>query len=302
MVPLVNRYSSALNKAVRKAGDRGDWERATHLVKAALTGASAAAPASPVPVSKTKPLRGAPGPDQANGGVSGGGAAAASEDGPPSEDLTYALNSAMMTCAKGRRWGEATELFRAALAAGVEPDARGFNVALDACARSGHHGAAMGLLDAAIARGLADSMTYALALSSCQRGGRWKEALRILRLMGTDPLTRVHEGDLVERHAASGGDAGGDTGGRTGGSTTASTASAAATIGSNGDSGGGGRGGEALQRSRQPLVSPNARHWNAAISACGKGGAWEAALELLEEMLSQPPGSSGAPTVVSYGA
>ncbi|CAE8660460.1 unnamed protein product [Polarella glacialis] len=200
------------------------------------------------------------------------------------------FNAAMSSCEKAGQWQMAVQLLRQLPPLRVRADEIGYGAAIRACSSQGRWQLALGLVSEMagvklrpneVCRNAAitgceragcwqpalavlqlmpeqgsrpDVISFNAAISSCEKGGRWQEAMELLRSMAGVQVGVAHGNQLLRRHQR-----------LREGSPLASGASA-----SGGDA--------ALQ------VVPDRVTCNAAISACEKGGQWQLATSLLEQM------------------
>lgn len=177
-------------------------------------------------------------------------------------------NVALKACATSARWREAVDTLASMRAReGLHPDVLSYNTAISACSRhgDGHWADASSLLEQMREDGLQPSTrTYNSCLASCARGGLYLEAQALLDELTPSP--------------ALGRGGGGRGKGRDEGPT------------------------EEAERERQQarqkagLAVADEANFNAAITACARGGAWAEATALLDRMAAH----GVAPTASSY--
>ena len=188
------------------------------------------------------------------------------------------FSSAMGALRNSGRWEQALEVLGRMDAAGVQPNRVAYASAISACATGGQWVLAIKLLDDMREVGVSPDVRHcAAAIAACDKGGAWEMALKLLLRMdgrGVPPNTVAYNSAisacaraaqwraalaLLERM----------------------TPAPSPSPGGRGVGRGGGQG--AGQGGGQGAVA-NTVSYNSAISACGRGGAWEAALRLATSM------------------
>jgi len=170
---------------------------------------------------------------------------------PGLQPNAYCYSAAIKGCMLGRQGRLARQLLGVMKCKGVPPNLVCVNGALSASARCGEWTEALDLLHSMTqSYGLEpDVYSYAAALDACDKAGQWEAALRLLASMrGSD-------------------DSGGGSGDIIGGLNCSSLTGTGVSNGGSSSSVG---------------VRPNAHCYAAAIGACGRGGQWQKALELLD--------------------
>lgn len=176
--------------------------------------------------------------------------------------VTY--NAAMQACGSAGQWREALRLLRAMLAENIAPNATSFTSAIAACGAAGEWEQARRLLGAvkrAHGAALLSVGSYNAAIKACGDAGRFEEAVEVLREMEADARGEGGSDDAPPAPDATT-------------YTAAIKASGAAHK----------RAIRLLREMPTKGVTPTRISYNAAISACGRGGEWALAESLFEEM------------------
>lgn len=201
----------------------------------------------------------------------------------------FSLSNAMSACGKAGQWRQSLELLDAVpkRVPGLQPNAYCYSAAINGCMLGRQGRLARQLLDVMKSRGVPPNLVCVNgALSASARCGEWTEALDLLHSMtqsyGLEPDVYSYAAALDACDKASqweaalqllasmrgSGDSGGGSGDIMGGVNCSSLTDTGV---SNGGS-----------SSSSVRVRPNAHCYAAAIGACGRGGQWQKALELLD--------------------
>eukprot|EP00445_Apocalathium_hangoei_P020606 CAMPEP_0203902786 /NCGR_PEP_ID=MMETSP0359-20131031/44813_1 /ASSEMBLY_ACC=CAM_ASM_000338 /TAXON_ID=268821 /ORGANISM="Scrippsiella Hangoei, Strain SHTV-5" /LENGTH=760 /DNA_ID=CAMNT_0050826707 /DNA_START=42 /DNA_END=2321 /DNA_ORIENTATION=- len=215
-----------------------------------------------------------------------------------------AFNAAISACEKAKQWEWALALFVSMPDERLERDIVSFNAAISACEKGHQSALALALLAEATQRALTPNViTYSAAISACEKGHRWEWAVHLLEVMEDKNVTPQviacsaaisacekgeqweHALALLERMRSRG---------PRPNVISFNAAMSACEKGRRWQvslqlldelwSGGGGAGGSSSSSSSgaaRPL-RPSTISANVAISACGRGSRWDAALRLLE--------------------
>jgi len=184
------------------------------------------------------------------------------------------MNAALSACAKSGRWQASVELLRKMENDDdIAPNGRSYTTCMHALARKRKWHEALQMLKKMLNEGKESVkptiVTFNVAISACEKAGRWSNALEILELMRASSKKTI---TCNETSAHKRSDRGQQLGVRTGGM-------------------------------KNHDVEPDVISYNAAISACEKAQKWQEAEKLFQEMLSSASDSVAVePNVITYNA
>jgi len=223
----------------------------------------------------------------------------------PLDTVTY--NALIKVMHNSGRWKLALKMLRQMRREKVPPDTVTFSTAIAACGKAGEQRRALLLLPMMAASNVVpNTITFSSCISACERQGEWKQALELLDAMaelGTAP-------DLICLNAAIGACARGgapdearrllrDVVPSLGLAPDATSFNGYITALANAEPPRWEGALDALGEMAAEGVAPNLYSANAALSALGKAGQWQRAVEFLEAMPSQHGGGT-TPDAVSY--
>jgi pentatricopeptide repeat domain-containing protein 1 len=191
-------------------------------------------------------------------------------------------SSAIAAIAPTGEWREACRLLDRMRAANVPPNEFSYGAAISACDAGGEWVRAVALLRELEKSHAPSLVAYTSAISACAKDGAWQQALRLLVRM---PLIGLQP-NAIQFNAA-----------------ISACAKAkewrpalALLRRMRGEANANDKGRPKQRRRRQLYPSPNVVSYNAAISACARGGVWREALALLRQMRTD----GLTPDMVSY--
>jgi len=191
-------------------------------------------------------------------------------------------SSAIAAIAPTGNWREACRLLDRMRAANVPPNEFSYGAAISACDAGGEWVRAVALLRELERTHAPSLVAYTSAISACAKDGAWQQALRLLVRM---PLIGLQP-NVIQFNAA-----------------ISACAKAkewrpalALLKRMRGEANANDKGQPRQRRRRRLYPSPNVVSYNAAISACARGGVWREALALLRQMRTD----GLAPDMVSY--
>lgn len=284
----VERDVVCFNSAVTACAKSGRWEEAVALLAEMVASPAPPAAASGAPGSAAKRERdrsGAvgtwgPGTSSAARGSSRGGCGDVVRSGAaqPAGRLfcrpnVVTYNAAMQACGSAGQWREALRLLRAMLADNIAPNATSFTSAIAACGSAGEWEQARRLLGAV--KGVEGAAplsvgSYNAAIKACGDAGRIEEAVGILREMEADARGGVAPPPDVTTYTSA---------------IKATGAEYKQAI-------------LLLREMPTKDLTPSRISYNAAITACGRGGKWELAESLFRELAR----AGLSPDVISYNS
>ena len=221
----------------------------------------------------------------------------------PLDTVTY--NALIKVMHNSGRWKLALKMLRQMRREKVPPDTVTFSTAIAACGKAGEQRRALLLLPMmAAANVMPNTITFSSAISACERQGEWKAALELLDAMselGTAP-------DLICLNAAIGACARGgepdearrllrEVAPSLGLAPDQTSHNGYITALANAETPRWEEALDALGEMAAEGVAPNLYSTNAALSALGKAGQWQRAIEFLDAM---PSLYGTTPDAVSY--
>jgi len=229
------------------------------------------------------------------------------EPGVEPDIITYTC--AMRACARGKQTRKALTLLDTVREKGLILDVYVYTSVIDACAKGGMWERALELLDEMRAEGIMpNSITYGAAIAACGNGGEWERALQLLHQMrakkmgmnivtynaaivalaraSRDKMKNIVKADHIKRYNEH---------------VTAENSSLIDLIDESDNACQLWKKAlDLLNKMKEDRIAPDVISYSAAINACGSGGRWKEAVQLIQTM--KQGGPRVRPNKIAYTA